>query len=324
MATQVLSQREVVGMFYKALEQGAHPWAGDLAFRNPGANQGVGTAEQYKWLGQSPTPREFVGGRQPHQLRQAGYEITNKRWEASIEVPLLDWTHDKTGQIQVRVRELASRYGAHIARLISTLMIAGESTACYDGQFFFDTEHAEGDSGTQSNDLSVDIAALPVTNHGSTTAPSPAEAAHCVMQAVSAILGFKDDRGEPMNEEASDFRVIVPTPLWMRFAAAVGAKVLDGGDDNPVAIGSMDGYRVRVHMNPRLSWTTKAAVFRADGNVKPFIYQEDGSGGSGVNMKILGPESEYATINDSCLVTTDAINNAGYGYWQHGCLVTMA
>jgi len=260
--------------------------------------------------------REVVG-----MFCQDGYDIVNKRWESSIEIPLLDWRHDKTGQIQVRIRDLATRYGAHVARLISDLMASGESTACYDGQYFFDTDHSEGDSGTQSNDLSVDISALPVGTHGSTTAPSVSEAAEVIMQGVAQILGFLDDQGEPMNEEARDFRVIVPTPLWRQFAAAAASQTIDQGDTNPLAIGSMDGYRISVHMNARLSWTTKVAVFRADGNVKPFIYQEDGGG---VNSKILGPDSEYATINDSCLVTTDAINAAGYGYWQHACLLTMA
>lgn len=320
MGTETLSERAIVGRFYKALEQAAHPWANDLSWYNGAANQGLDVAERYPWLGQSPVPREFTGGRQPRALRQDAYELRNKRWEASINVPLLDWRLDKTGQIQVRVDDLARRYMAHRARLISTLMIAGESAACYDGQYFFDTDHSEGDSGTQSNDLSVDISALPCSTHGSTTAPSAGEMSLCVLQAIAAITGFKDSVGEPMNEEAADFRVLVPTSLWMAAVEAVGARVLASGQDNPVAIAQMDGFKIRVHNNARLTWTDRFAVFRADGVVKPFIFQEDG----GVNTKILGPDSEYATIHDEVMVTTDAINNAGYGFWQHACLVTMA
>lgn len=319
MGTEVLSERAVIGGFYQALQQGAHPWANDLAFYNGTANQGLDVAEKYPWLGQAPAPREFVGGRQAKQLAQSAYTLRNKRWEASLKVPVLDWTKDKTGQIMVRVNDLASRYMAHRARLLSALMIAGEATACYDGQYFYDTDHAEGGSGTQSNDLSVDISALPTAQHGSTTVPSAGEMALCIMQAVAAIYGFKDDQGEPMNEGATDFRVMVPISLWAATSAAVGGKVLASGEDNPVAIAQMDGFRLRIHANARLTWTDRFSVFRADGAVKPFIFQEDG----GVNSKILGPDSEYATINDECLVTTDAVNNAGYGYWQHACLVTM-
>lgn len=319
MGTQALSVREIVGSFYKSLEQASHPWANDLAFYNGVANQGLDVAEKYPWLGQAPVPREFLGGRHPKQLSQQAYELRNKRWEASIKVPLLDWQKDKTGQIQVRVADLASRYMAHRARLLSSLMIAGESANCYDGQHFFDVDHAEGASGSQSNDLSIDISALPASAHGSTTAPSAGELALCVLQGIAAIYGFKDDQGEPMNEDATDFRVMVPVSLWMPMTSAIGAKVLASGQDNPVAVAAVDGFRVRVHSNARLTWTDRFAIFRADGAVKPFIFQEDG----GVNSKVLGPESEYATLNDEVLVTTDAINNAGYGYWQHACLVTM-
>lgn len=318
MGTEVLSERAVIGRFYKALEQGEHPWANDLAFYNGQANQGLDIAEKYPWLGQAPVPREFVGGRQAKQLRQDAYTIRNKRWEASLKVPLMDWRQDKTGQIQVRIDDLARRYMAHRARLLSTLIVGGATGLCYDGQYFFDTDHAE--SGTnQSNKLSVDISALPCAQHGSITAPSAAELAHSIMQGIAAVYGFKDDQGEPMNEEAVDFRVMVPISLWMPATAAVGAKTLAGGEDNPVAIASMDGFRLRIHANARLTWTDTLSVFRGDGSVKPFIFQEDG----GVNSKILGPDSEYATLNDECLVTTDAINNAGYGYWQHACQVTM-
>jgi len=322
--SQVLSAREIVGTFYHALEQGAHPWASKISWRNGAANQGLDVVEKYRWLGQAPTPREFIGGRQPKQLAAAGYDIRNKRWESSIYVPVLDWRKDKTGQIQVRIRDLARRYGVHIARLISTLIVGGHNTLCYDGQYFFDTDHAEGASGSQSNSISVDISALPVSQHGSTTAPSPAEFAYSILLAIQQILSFADDTGEPMNEEARTFEVMVPTSLWVVALSAVGAQVLDGGADNMVRIGTLNGLTINVHQNARLnaSWTASFAVFRSDGDVKPFIYQEDGAD-SAVNMKILGPDSEFALTNDTCMVATDAINNAGYGYWQHACKVTL-
>jgi len=79
MGTEVLSERAVIGGFYKALQQGAHPWANDLAFYNGTANQGLDVAEKYPWLGQAPAPREFVGGRQAKQLAQSAYNLRNKR-----------------------------------------------------------------------------------------------------------------------------------------------------------------------------------------------------------------------------------------------------
>jgi len=199
------------------------------------------------------------------------------------------------------------RANAHWAKLLSAAIVAGESTACYDGQLFFDTDHSEGDSGTQSNDLSVDISALPTTNHGSTTAPAPVELAHCIMQAHQAIIGFVDDQGEPMNENASEFVVMVPTSLHMQSMTAVGARMLDGGDDNPIAIGSLDGLRFRIVSNARLdsSWT---AILQEEVPVEVSAIAE-------------GSELEFRErVHHYGLYASRAV---GYGYWQHACLVTM-
>ena len=65
-------------------------------------------------------------------------------------------------------------------------------------------------SGSQSNSLSVDISALPCQVHGSTTVPSIEEMQQCIIQAISAMMAFKDDQGEPMNEMASSFLVLTP------------------------------------------------------------------------------------------------------------------
>lgn len=310
MTTQVLTERAVIGRFYARLEQGSHPWANALCWDNPNADQGVGIAEKYRWLGQSPAPREFVGPRQAKQLSQFGYDIVNKRWEATIKIPLLDWQLDKTNQIMVRVDDLAARFDLHRARLLSLLMIAGESTTCYDGQYFFDIDHAESGS-SQSNDISYNVTTA--------TAPTAAEMSEAIMSTVQAMLAFKDNEGEPVNEGARGFDIIVPATFWFPASMAIGARVFAAGADNPIAVGQMDGFSFKLHANPRLTWTDRFAVFRRDGQTKPFIFQSDG----GVKTKLLGPDSEYATLNDEVLFTADAINNAGYGDWKHACLCTL-
>ncbi|MFK5283404.1 Mu-like prophage major head subunit gpT family protein, partial [Lacticaseibacillus paracasei] len=78
--------------------------------------------------------------------------ITNKHYENTLEVALRDLRRDKTGQIQARIQDFADRQLTHWASLLSTLIINAPSTVCYDGQFYFDTDHSEGSSGTQSND----------------------------------------------------------------------------------------------------------------------------------------------------------------------------
>lgn len=314
MGAETLSSRAVIGRFYTTLEQDiGTSWIGSLSSEF-NSDQ---SSETYPWLGQVPTLREWIGGRQAKTLREQGITIANLHYEATIEFLVRELRRDKTGQVFARIDEFAQRANAHWASLLSTLMIAGESTACYDGQYFFDDDHTEGDSGQQSNDLSIDISALPTAAHGSATAPSVGEAAHCVMQAVQAIYGFKDDQGEPMNENAREFVVVTPVPLYHAYAAAASLAFVDNGNSN--FLPASKDFALRVVPNARLTWTDKVAVYRADSPIKAFIRQQE----TPIQLKVKGEGSEFEFDNDAHQYGIDTWRNVGYGMWQRACLVTM-
>ncbi len=308
-----LSSRAIIGSFFHRLEVAqAASWVGDVGmyFRSDQES------ETYKWLGQAPAMREWVGGRHAKGFAENGITIANKHFESTLEVPVNWMRRDKTGQIMVRVDELVGRTVTHWQSLLSTLIAAGESAVCYDGQYFFDTDHAEGDSGTQSNDITVVMSAVPGAGTDDTaTNPSPIQMQQMVMSGVEKILGFKDDQGEPMNEMARSFLVMVPTPLFKNAAAALNNPVIAGGDTNTLV--NLDGYSFRLAVNPRLSWTDKLAVFRTDASVKPFILQEE----QGVRVGAIAEGSELEFNEDIHRYGVDAWRNVGYGYWQHACLV---
>lgn len=308
-----ITSRAVIGRLYQRLEQGAAGWAGALMF-SVASDQGT---EEYAWLGMSPAMRQWIGGRQAKGLREYIYSVSNLPWEATLSVLIDDLRRDKTGQLLVRIDEMATRANAHWMRLLSTLIQGGSSTVCYDGQYFFDSDHAEGDSGPQNNTLSVDISAVPVNHHGSITSPSVGEMQHSILQAIQAMYGFKDDQGEPLNEGAMQFMVMVPVPFWVAAASAVSVPVLDGGDSNVIL--NMDGFRVRVVPNPRLTWTDTFAVFRTDGTVKPFIRQEEVP----VEVSAIAEGSELEFRERRHEYGLYASGNAGYGYWQHAVKVTL-
>lgn len=311
----VLSSRAIIGEYFARLEQGAAGWANVLSnsFRSDQAG------EEYKWLGMSPAMREWIGGRHAKGLRDNGYTIRNRPFESTLEISIDDLRRDKTGQIMVRIAEHVDRANAHWARLLSTLIVDAESTACYDGQSFFDTDHNEGDSGDQSNDISVDISALPVptTAHGSTTAPAPEELMHAILEGAQTMLGFVDDQGEPINENARQFMVMVPTSFWKSAVTALNVPTLAQGATNILA--SADGFNFSLQVNPRLSWTTKLALFRTDGNVKPFIRQEEVP----VQVSAIAEDSELEFTKRMHQYGLYASGNVGYGYWQQACMVTL-
>jgi phage major head subunit gpT-like protein len=313
MGATSLSSRAIIGEFYNALDQdmGASYIPGITNLFE--SNQ---ESETYKWLGMAPALREWVGGRQAKGFRENGITIFNKTFEGTMEVLLDEIRRDKTGQVMLRVRELAQRTNAHWAKLVTALLIAAESAVCYDGQYFFDTDHVEGDSGSQSNDISCDITA--------TNAPTAAEMETGILKSIEQILGFKDDQGEPMNENARSFLVMVPVPFMSAAAAAIGSQIIVGASNTInsnriMTLGNIGGFSVELAVNARLSWTTKFATFRTDAETKAIIRQEE----EGVTMSAIAEGSELEFKENKHQYGVKAIRNVGYGYWQRACLTTF-
>lgn len=303
-ANKGLSSRAIIGRFFHRLDVAMEAsWVGQVSMLFNSDQE----SETYKWLGQSPAMREWIGGRHAKGFRENGITIENKKFEATLEVPV-DWMRrDKTGQIMVRVDEMVDRTVTHWQSLLSTNILNGESTVAYDGQYFFDTDHAEGKSGTQSNDITVDIA-TPAT-------PTTEEMRDMILAGVEQILGFKDDQGEPMNEMARNFLIMVPTKWFSTAAAAIANPIVGGGDTNVMT--NLDGYNFSLAVNPRLTWTDKLSVFRTDGSVSPFIRQEE----QGVTVSAVAEGSELEFNEDLHHYGVRALRNTGFGYWQHACLV---
>ncbi|HEY0847402.1 MAG TPA: Mu-like prophage major head subunit gpT family protein [Noviherbaspirillum sp.] len=315
MDQQLLSSRAIMGMYFARLETDpGTSWIDQCAnmFTSDQAS------ETYNFLGQSPAMREWIAGRQAKGFSGQGLTIVNKHYESTIEFRKSDVRRDKTPQIQARIAEFADRAQTHWASLISTLMLNGESAACYDGQYFFDTDHSEGDSGTQSNKITVDISALPAAVHGTTTAPSIEEMQQAILAGVAQMLSFKDDRGEPMNENARRFCVCVPVGLYLTAAAAVStlstAALQQNLNPNLIA-----GLTIDVQMNARLTWTDKFCICRTDSPIKCFIRQTE----QDVELKAKAEGSEFEFDNDAWQFGIDAWRGVGYGYWQRACLVTL-
>jgi len=273
-------------------------------------------AETYRWLGQSPAMREWVGGRNAKGFHENGLTVTNKHYEATVEVLLSELRRDKTGQMLVRIRELAARTNSHWASLLSTLILNGTTTVCYDGQYFFDTDHTEGNNTTnQSNSITTDISALPVSVNGVVTAPSVEEAQQSVMKSIAQILSFKDNENEPMNEGAQSFLVMVPTALYIPFNNALVMPRGTGVSEQKIP----NEFDISIVANPRLTGTDDFFTFRMDGEVSPFIRQQE----TMVELEWKAEGSEFEFDNKAHQYGVDTWRNVGYGYWQQACYNQM-
>lgn len=97
--------------------------------------------EDYGWLGQIPGMREWLGDRQIHNLKQHDYSIKNKKFELTVGVPRDSVDDDQYGVYAPMMEMLGQSANEHPDQLIFALLAAGFSTGCYDGQYFFDTDH---------------------------------------------------------------------------------------------------------------------------------------------------------------------------------------
>ena len=315
MDQSLLSSRAIMGMYFARLE--ADPGMGWIdGISNQFASDQA--SETYNFLGQSPAMRLWVGGRQAKGFTGNGLTIVNNHYEGTIEVAKRDVRRDKTAQLMARIQEFADRAQTHWASLLSTALLNAPSTVCYDGQYFFDTDHSEGDSGVQDNDITVDISALPAAVHGVVTAPSVEEMQQAMLKGIAAILSFKDDRGEPMNENARSFVVVVPVGLYLVAVAAVSQLTTMALQQN-LNPNLIAGITVNVQMNARLTWTDSFAIFRTDSPIKALIRQTEQE----VELKAKAEGSEFEFDNDAWQFGIDAWRGVGYGYWQRACYVTM-
>lgn len=308
-----ISDRAVVSYILQDLDgAAANSWVSTVA-NEFSSNQ---ASETYAGLGNVPAMREWLGPKLLKSLADYAITITNKDWESTLAVKRKDLTRDKTGQLRVRTGELGLRATEHTTKILSELLDTGEDGdlgLAYDGQFFFDTDHVVNNSGTINNDITYDVT--------TTTAPTPAEMASAIQAAIQALYGFKDDQGEPTNHNAKSFVVMVPTVFWGVTTVAVRNEMLVTNTSGNVSQSPLHniGLNISVIANPRLTWTTKFAVFVADGPRKAFIVQTE----DGPRVEVLTEGSDHAFHNAEHLFSVIKSGNVGYGDFLKAILVTL-
>lgn len=98
--------------------------------------------EKYGWLGDFPELNEWVGERKIKQLSDHGFKIENKKFETTVKVMRENFDDDKLGIYRPMFSEMGRSSAKHPDKLTFNLLHKGFESACYDGQNFFDEEHA--------------------------------------------------------------------------------------------------------------------------------------------------------------------------------------
>ncbi len=112
------------------------------------------SVNDYGWLGKIPGMREWIGDRQINNLKQHDYSIKNRPFESTIGVDRDDIDDDQYGIYAPMMQMLGQNASEHPDELVFALLAAGFTTACYDGQYFFDTDHPVLDKDGEVQDVS--------------------------------------------------------------------------------------------------------------------------------------------------------------------------
>lgn len=128
--------RSFKAQFQKGFGRAASQW-GRVATLVPSTT----AVEDYGWLGDIPGMREWIGDRIIRNLAQHDYSIRNKKFELTVGVDRDKIEDDSYGIYAPMFEMLGQSADEHPDELVFALLAAGFETPCFDGQYFFDTDH---------------------------------------------------------------------------------------------------------------------------------------------------------------------------------------
>lgn len=268
--------------------------------------QSQGADEKYGFLGAMPGMREWIGDRNFEGLRAADYTLANKEWESSVGIEKNDIDDDRLGMYGPVLQDMGIEAAHHPDELLLTLITGGEAAACFDGQFFFDTDHAWGDSGSQSNDLTYAAA--------TDTTPTEDEFRAAYHAARKAMLQFKNDKGKlfirPTVRPLPNLLLVVPPDLEETANKAINKQLVSSGETNVV----LD--KPRIVTIGGLTDATKFYLFNLSQSLKPFVFQARRP----LSRQMKGMDDrEFKNVK----FMTDARYNLGYLAWWNAVLTTF-
>ena len=139
-----LLQQSFSAAFTKGLGRTKPVWD-QVAMRIPSS-----TAENvYAWLAANFQIREWIGDRVMQNLADYNYVIRNRDFEGTVEVLRNAIADDQYGIYASMFEQMGDSTNLFPDKLVFQALKAGTATTCYDGQYFFDTDHPVGVPGKE-------------------------------------------------------------------------------------------------------------------------------------------------------------------------------
>ena len=191
----------------------------------------------YTWLSRFPKMIKWLGSKTIKSLKAFSYTVINDDYEATVEVDRNDIEDDNLGIYAPMAKEAGFSSKQLPDELDAELKNDAFTNLCFDGQYFYDTDHS--------------VAGASVSNKGAValSAATKTLVAASYGAARLAIMNFTDDEGRPLG--------LIPNLLEVPPALEATAKLICSNpkleDDKP------NPYfgTAEVLVNPRLTSATQ-------------------------------------------------------------------
>lgn len=116
--------------------------------------------ETYTWLNSFNGLRQWIGQKTVNNLSASSFTIKNVTFENTVSVPREDVEDDRIGVYSGAFKMLGQEAALHPDQLVFELIRKGTQQKCYDGQYFFDTDHpTDPDNPSAGSASNVDLVA---------------------------------------------------------------------------------------------------------------------------------------------------------------------
>lgn len=204
-------------------------------------------------LGSAPMPKNSPTGATIQDMIERHLEMTPKDWDITVWISHNAVEDDRIGNLWTRVQQAGQNFQKHMDKLAFQALNAGDGSTyglCYDGQYFFDTDHVDAGALYDTDQSNVGSATLSFETFNT---------------AMTSAMQFVDDMGE-YNEFV--YNLLVTSPALANQAAQLtrNPNEYDSADRNinPWA-GQLTGI-----INPNMDSTAWVLVASSE-IVKPII-----------------------------------------------------
>ncbi len=279
---------------------GTAAWWNRVAMYNPTTEK----TGRMGWLANLPQMRELVGSRVMQNIAERSYDIVNKDRDLSLEIHRDQVETAIMGGFATPMRALGETAAKYPDKLIATLMQAGATSLCFDGQYFFDNDHP------------VSLSNSSLSTYSNVDASGKSLTLENYVAARAAMMARKGENGEMLGV-MPNLLVVPPQLEHVARQIVMSDYVINTAGATPAAGAAMmtnvmKGTAEALVLPELANEATTWYLLDCRGTVKPFVYQSRRE----INFELLGYDSEHFKKTNHIAIIGDASNAAGYGLPQ--------